>query len=282
MSPRRKTLARLAFVLGAVALVLVAARASANPLRAAWSTIASPSAGPARVFGRHAAACITGAVALPFEGEGYQALDLSRRRYYGHPVLVAMIRELGRNVAAARLGTMLVGDMAQPRGGPMASGHVSHQGGLDVDIWFRLDVGPLPRERRDGLAQPPVVDPETRRPDPSRWTERHAELVRLAAIDPRVSRVFVGASIKRDLCEREWDDRSWLGKVRPWPGHDDHLHVRLRCPEGSPECVDQPELPSGEFCGAALEPWLAREREPYVPREPRRMLPRACRELLAR
>ena len=31
---------------------------------------------------------------------------------------------------------LLIGDMSQPRGGPMLNGHSSHQIGLDVDIWF--------------------------------------------------------------------------------------------------------------------------------------------------
>jgi penicillin-insensitive murein endopeptidase len=236
------------------------------------------------VIGRYGAACIAGAVPLPLDGIGYQAVDPSRRRYYGHPVLVSYIGDLGRSVASHKLGIMLVGDMAQPRGGPMASGHVSHQGGLDVDVWFRLDLPALPPAKRAGIAQPKVVDPATGRIDPARWTERHAELIRLAAIDPRVSRVFVGAAIKRDLCERTWADRSWLRVVRPWPAHDDHLHVRLRCPPGSPECIDQPALPPGEACGAAdLEPSFARERasrgRPYP--LPNRILPPACDALLS-
>ena len=31
---------------------------------------------------------------------------------------------------------LLVGDLAQPRGGPMLTGHASHQMGLDADVWF--------------------------------------------------------------------------------------------------------------------------------------------------
>jgi penicillin-insensitive murein DD-endopeptidase len=31
---------------------------------------------------------------------------------------------------------LLIGDMAQPRGGPMITGHESHQIGLDADIWL--------------------------------------------------------------------------------------------------------------------------------------------------
>lgn len=271
----------------ALPFALLAAHRAAHAKRPkqSWSAAAlSPSGGPARVIGRHESACIAGAVELPLQGPGYQAVDISRRRHYGHPTLVDYVGALGRKVEAAGLGTMLVGDMAQPRGGPMSFGHVSHQGGLDVDIWFRLDVGPLPAGERDGLAQPVVVDPRTGRPDPARWTARHAELIRLAALDPRVARVFVGAAIKRDLCERSWPDRGWLRAVRTWPGHDDHLHVRLSCPADSPACTDQPAPSPGEDCdAAALAAALAREQAQRgrPPHAPSRNVPPACGVVLS-
>ena len=81
--------------------------------------------------------------------------------------------------------------------------------GWALDIWFRLDLPPLPREKRNEIPQLPMVDPETGRPDPDRWGIQHAELIRAAALNPRVSRVFVGAAIKRDVCERGWTDRRW-------------------------------------------------------------------------
>jgi penicillin-insensitive murein DD-endopeptidase len=249
-----------------------------------WSSPASPTPGPTRVIGRHGGACIAGAVPLPLEGAGYQAVDVARRRHYGHPALVDFVVGLGGKVAAERLGTMLVGDMAQPRGGPMSFGHVSHQSGLDVDIWFRIETAPLPAGARDGLPQPVVVDARSGRIDSALWTDRQVQLVHLAALDPRVSRVFVGAALKRDLCRRVWPDRTWLRVVRPWPGHDDHLHVRLRCPAGSPECGDLAAVPADEGCGSAeLAAALAHERawrrrpEPA----PNRALPAACELVFA-
>jgi penicillin-insensitive murein DD-endopeptidase len=267
----------------ALPITLVALPAQALP-GAAWATVVGPLAGPARVIGRYDASCIAGALPAALDGTGYQLLDPARRRFFGHPDLLAFVVDLGRAVAAQRLGILSVGDMAQPRGGPMSSGHVSHQGGLDVDLWFRLDLPSLPRSARDGIPQPPVVDPATGRLDPVRFDHRNEDLIRLAAQDPRVSRVFVGAAIKRDLCQRSWPDRSWLRIVRPWPGHDDHLHVRLRCPAGSPACVDQPAAPSGEGCSAAeLAPLFARERAERLrpPPVPHRILPPACNALFS-
>jgi penicillin-insensitive murein DD-endopeptidase len=275
--------AAAAAVGAALAIAAFVPDARANARASAWPSVAVPSSGPARVIGGSGAACIAGAASLPLEGPGYQAVDLSRRRHYGHPALLAFIADLGRQAAAGRWGTVLVGDMAQPRGGPMPSGHVSHQGGLDVDLWFRLDVPPLPRARRDGIPQPSVVDPATGRPDPRRWSDAQAALVRAAALDGRVARVFVGAALKRDLCQRAWPDRGWLHVVRPWPGHDDHLHVRLRCPAGSPACRDQPPLPAGDGCSAAeLAPAFARERARARRPPPRAQgfVPAACTAVL--
>lgn len=283
--------------LGHLALLILLPLGAATPRAAAarsmpiWGAVPAPSGGPARVIGHYGAACLAGGLPLPLDGVGYQVIDPARRRNFGHPVLVNYLGDLGRAVAAQELGIMLVGDMAQPRGGPMTFGHLSHQGGLDVDVWFRLDRTALPLAQRDGLIVPSVIDVATGRPDPERWTEAHAQLVRLAALDPRVSRVFVGAAIKRDLCQRVWSDpdvardRRWLNVVRTWPGHDDHLHVRLRCPPDSPACVDQPSLAAAASDGcspAAIAMAFARERAERFrrPVTPNRSVPSACLPLL--
>ncbi len=282
-SSRRFAASCLAFAVAASGFALSPGLARAAGAADVWALVPDPAPGPARVIGGSGGACVVGAVPLPLEGPGYLAVDVTRRRHFGHPALVGFIGDLGQTVAERALGRMLVGDMAQPRGGPMSSGHVSHQGGLDVDVWFRLDQPDLPRAQREGIPQPPVVDAKTGRPDPARWSDRHAELIRAAASDPRVSRVFVGAAIKRDLCERAWPDRTWLRIVRPWPGHDDHLHIRLRCPVESPACVEQKDLPVSEGCNATeLAPAFAYQRawqERPAPR-PGRTLPAACGALL--
>ena len=240
-----------------------------------WGTFTDPfPRTPARVIGSSAAACLLGAERLPLEGRGYQAIGVSRNRHFGHPSLVSYVIGLGARAADAGLGTVLVSDMAQARGGPMA-GHVSHQTGLDVDLSFRLDVGPLPRDAREAIDKWQFVDAARGVVDATRWTDRHAELIRLAATDARVSRIFVDAAIKRDLCAREWDDRSWLRLVRTWPRHADHLHVRLACPPDSPGCRDQSPLPPGEACEGVHQPPVTRVR-----RTPRTIVPPLCREQL--
>jgi len=221
----------------------------------AWARVGAPSAGPARIFGGYSEGCLAGAVALPLEGRGFQVVRPARNRHYGHPELVAFIRRLGDRLAAAGLGTALVGDMAQPRGGPI-SGHVSHETGLDADIWLRLDVPPLPVSERAAIAAVPMVDAAAGAVDPATWGDAQAELIRLAAVDSMVARIFVNPAIKRALCERharDGRDAAWLRVVTPWPGHDSHMHVRLNCPPGDPACESQAPPPPGTGCGAALD-----------------------------
>ena len=254
--------------------------------RALWARFRVPHAAPAEAIGSYSNGCLLGADRLPATGTGYQAVELQRNRHYGHPHAVDFVQRLGRRAAAAELGTLMIGDLSQPRGGP-SWGHGSHQIGLDVDVWFRLDVPELPRRERRNLEHPSMLDPETRRVDPERWTDAPAELVRIAASDDRVARIFLDPAIKRDLCDRQWDDRSWLRRLRPWRNHDDHMHVRLSCPDGSNDCEDQAPPPPGEGCGPELDalidpPPRATRPRARRPRPPRPPLPDRCQALLGR
>ena len=229
----------------ALALVLsVAAVAGARP-DTPWSHVKTPAPGPARAIGGYGAGCIAGAVALPLFGPGYRVMRPERHRVFGHPLLVGFIRSLGKALRARHLAPLAVGDLGQPRGGPAPTGHASHQTGLDVDLWF------APPHPGPSIS---MVDVAHDRPSPA-FNARAARLVELAARGPHVERIFINPILKRALCERP-GDKSWLGKLRPWWGHDDHLHVRLACPEGSPECTPQPAPPPGDGCDA-LAWWFA-------------------------
>src|SRR5258708_23548157 len=64
--------------------------------------------------------------------------------------------------------------------------------------------------------------------DPEVWTPGHTAVIKAAARDPHVERIFVNAAIKKALCRDTDPDRSWMNKVRPYWGHDYHFHVRLK------------------------------------------------------
>lgn len=222
-----------------------------------WGDARTPVPGPSRVLGGPASGCLAGAERLPPEGTGYQAVRVSRNRHWGHPTTVAFVRDMGTRARQAGFGDLYIGDLAQPRGGPMASLHGSHQNGLDVDIWFNLDPKPrLASSEREDIAIVKLTTPDERRVDPALWRPEHARVLRLAADDPRVDRILVHFAIKKHLCETAGNDRAWLRKLRPWRGHNEHFHVRLVCPAGSPDCVQQAAIPAGDGCDQTLEWWF--------------------------
>ena len=156
----------------------------------AWSSIPDPSEGEAEAIGGYANGCLSGGEALPPECRGYQVVRLSRNRYYGHPVLIDYIRDLGNKVADNELGLMLVADMNQPRGGPMLSGHASHQIGLDADIWLT----PMPNRRlsvseRANMSAVSMLKKNSLYVDPKKWSPARGKLLARAASTGR--RVFV-------------------------------------------------------------------------------------------
>jgi penicillin-insensitive murein endopeptidase len=249
----------------------------------------APSPPPAAAIGGYARGCLAGGVRLPAEGSAWQVMRPARNRAYGHPELIAFIRTLSGAARQHGWSGLLVGDLAQPRGGPMRSGHGSHQTGLDADIWLT----PAPREllsatAREELPAMSMVHPDGRRVDEARWTPEHVVLLHTAATLPEVDRIFVNPAIKRALCEAAEGDRRWLAKIRPWWGHDAHMHVRLRCPKGDTQCVDQPRVPAGDGCGADLDWWFGEEAQAELARRraaPSRKLtladlPAACRAVL--
>src|SRR6266478_10013278 len=80
--------------------------------------------------------CLAGAKALPINGKTWQVMRLSRNRNWAHPDLVQLLERLASQAPKTGWRGLLVGDMSQPRGGPMRTGHASHQVGLDADIWL--------------------------------------------------------------------------------------------------------------------------------------------------
>jgi penicillin-insensitive murein endopeptidase len=275
----------------AALLLILAPAASAEPAKALFGAVSAPSDGPAQVLGGAAGGCLAGAAQLSEAGPGWQAMRLSRNRRWGHPETVAFVARLGRAAQGLGWHSILVGDLSQPRGGPMTFGHRSHQNGLDVDVWLRQPDGPLNGAARENLDFVSKVSADRLGVTPAFGAD-HAELIEAAARDPAADRLFVNPAIKAALCRRAaQDDRAWLGRVRPWWGHDSHFHVRLRCPDDSPTCVDQAPPPPGDGCDASLDWWFSEEalnppppKTPPPPRPDQTLadLPAACAALVAR
>lgn len=229
-------------------------------------------------YGSYSKGCAAGQVQMPETGPTWQAMRLSRNRNWGLPVTVDFLQDLSR-IAAREPGWsgIYVGDISQPRGGPMLTGHASHQIGLDADIWMRpADRLTLSRTERENISSISM-----RRSNGAftndQWTRSHHNIIKAAASDPRVARIFVFPGAKVAMCNTETGDRSYLRKIRPWYGHHYHFHVRLACPSGMSGCVDQEAPPRGDGCDDA-QAWVNNILNPPPP-DPDAPPPRPRREL---
>ncbi len=274
----------LAQSLLAVVCCAVPLTSSATP----WGEVKTPTAGAARVIGSVANGCISGAQPLPEVGAGYVSIRRYRNRFYGHPTLLRFIAEVGRAQQRLTGALLLVGDLSQPRGGLMSSSHRSHQNGLDVDVWLtQADSAAAARQLMDHADDPPSMVRSDGLRVSAFWGANQRAVVELLARHRAVERIFANPAIKLALCQSATaEDRGWLHKVRPWKGHDAHVHVRLACPPDSSQCDAQNPLPPGDGCGAELDWWFSEEaRQPkraipgYPPAKPTKQ-PAACRAVL--
>jgi penicillin-insensitive murein endopeptidase len=221
------------------------------PAKLLFSRAKLPSLGHAMAIGYYPRGCLQGGVELPVDGPNWQVMRLSRNRNWGHPELVKFLERFAPRAAKATgWKGILVGDMAQPRGGPLPFGHASHQIGLDVDIWFMpMPNHELSQKEREEISASDLVAPDRLHVNPKTWTPSDVAFIKTAAEQPEVERIFVNAAIKKELCRVEDKQKhAWLEKVRPWYGHADHIHVRLKCPPDSPNCRKQEPVPAGDGC----------------------------------
>ena len=250
-------------------LILLALLALAQPV--AGETLAAklfaakthPTSGPAQPIGTYARGCAAGNVELPESGPTWQAMRLDRNRNWGNPVLVAYLEDLSQTVTAFGWKGLYIGDLGNPRGGPMISGHASHQMGLDADVWFlppdRLDLTAQEREKLGAIS----IRSEDQKSVNENWNDSYRDVLKAAASDPRVDRIFVSAAVKLELCKgAKPADTAWLQHLRPEAGHQDHFHVRLKCPAGSDLCQTQKPSVSelskgGSGCDETLAYWVS-------------------------
>ena len=273
----------------------LAAPVSAQPeARQLFGAKSAPSHQKSASYGGYAKGCLAGAAQLPESGPTWQAMRLSRNRNWGHPETIDFIMKLSRKAARQKgWAGLYIGDISQPRGGPMKSGHRSHQIGLDADIWMLPPKSlKLSRKQRENISSISMRRAKGAFVN-SKWTRAHHEILKAAAKDPRTARIFVFPGAKVQMCKDEKGNRAWLRKIRPWYGHHYHFHVRLKCPKGLRGCVNQAAPPAGDGCKDAqkwvndiLKPPPPRKADPNAPKpKPRRELvmsdlPQQCGSVL--
>ena len=224
-----------------------------------WAQIAEPLPGPPASIGFYSAGCMQGAVTLPLDGDGYAVMRPSRHRFYGHPALIDYLIALAGRMQRENRNLLLFGDLGRAPGGPMLTGHASHQNGLDADVWFTTLSRRPTNTEREGLQSASFV--AGRKTLKSTWGPAQANVLAAAANSADVNRIFVSPPIKRYMC-RQYPTASWLYRLRPWWGHEDHFHVRLQCPAASPLCEQQDgPNPADDGCGDDLAWWFSREAD---------------------
>ena len=166
-------------------------------------------------LGSHAAGRLEHGVRLPSEGRAFFTWDPVLRRSpnrhwrrWGTDRLVRVVLRVARDFRAAhpRAPRMAVGDMSRPHGGDFGPrfgyiGHVSHQNGLDVDVYY---------PRADGRERAP----------------RNASEIDRALSQELVDR-FLAAGAEVIFVGPNTGLSGPSGRVQALTHHDNHLHVRL-------------------------------------------------------
>lgn len=264
-----------------------------TPAKELFGRRPTPTTGASRPIGFYSNGCMAGGKAVPVDGDAWQVMRLSRNRNWGQPQMVGLLQRLARKVKSdGSWNGLLIGDMAQPRGGPLPFGHLSHQIGLDVDVWFMpMPNHTLTPEEREKISASNLVADDWKHLNPKTWTPQHIAFIKTAAEQPNVERVLVNAAIKKELCRVD-AKADWLAKVRPWYGHHDHIHVRLACPADSPNCRKQPPVTGDDGCSdkalaywfsdKVLRPAKAPSTTPAKPPKPVTLadMPPACKNVL--
>src|SRR5580698_2433747 len=95
-------------------LVPLLALLCGGPVAAAdWPTVTTPTPGPTQSIGFYSAGCLQGAQALPLDGPGYEAIRISRNRYWGQPVTLRFIETLSEKIHALGQAPLYIGDVGQ-------------------------------------------------------------------------------------------------------------------------------------------------------------------------
>ena len=239
-----------------------------TPARKLFGAVKTAAALPPRAIGGYAKGCVAGAQELAVDAPAWQAMRLSRNRNWGHPKMIALLERFASEMQTKENWPgLLIGDIAQPRGGPMMGDHKSHQLGLDADIWFKPKPASILTKAERETTEPLLLA-EEKGTDviAANWNEGFVRLVKRAASYPEVERIFVHPAIKKEFCKAAGTDRGWLLKVRPLWKHNYHFHIRMACPAGSPACEHQKAAPAdSDGCGKELTDWLAMVSAPAKP-----------------
>ncbi len=195
---------------------------------------------------------LSNASKLGSSSKDWKELFPVRNRSFANDTLIEAIKKSAYEIhqRSSDSERLQVSDFSALNGGKLG-GHASHQNGLDVDVvYLRYDRTEQEINGNRGLEEKFVKDSEV---TSNFDLERNWNLIQQLVTDNDVNRIFVDEAIKDLLCKVYQDETNLLAtevlrRLRPWPSHDDHLHLRLKCPVHQISCEFQDEPPVGDSC----------------------------------
>ncbi len=205
-------------------------------------------------IGYYSEGILKNGVRLPDQGPGFMKLFLHRNRAWGTREMVDAITKttLQMDRLFPRFDRLQVGDISQEGGGPVTDLHSSHQHGLDVDLtYYRINkIEQSPTEIK-GFEELMVIRGKISKNFDS---ARNWKFLKELHKHGQVQRIFVDPVIKKEICRyaRLLKESALflevLRSLRPYPNHQEHMHVRLKCPTEAKECRLQEDPPAGSGC----------------------------------
>lgn len=191
---------------------------------------------------------------LPESGEGYMQLFRDMQRIWGATPMIDMIQKTAADMSRRYPGRdrLQVEDISAENGGDI-DGHGSHENGLDVDLGFFKVNGIEHDPRATGQMYAPKMV-EGGRPTANFDLERNWELMKTLHRHGNVQKVFIDQVLKNEMCRYAKSKGDYnsniqvLRSLRHETNHQDHIHVRLRCPANAKKCVNLPDPPAGSGC----------------------------------
>jgi murein endopeptidase len=182
--------------------------------------------------------------------------------YFGNPVMINFILDvsyqLQKKIVKDEEWISEVNDISRQRGGHLTP-HLSHQNGLDADMAYLI------RDKKSGYYGKDVVSGRGVIQDFLLDEQYEWFKVMNQKHEGKVYCMFVHRTIKSEMCRHARQKGEYFGENDPHNNpltvemlrrlqsrpsdHDNHFHLRLKCPENNKGCFQANELSKGTGCG---------------------------------
>lgn len=187
----------------------------------------------------------------PHRGKLVKGLQLPRSRHYhrrrpyrawGTTQLIHHIKRAAAVVADRyKVHTLAIGDISAKKGGHLAP-HISHQSGRDIDVGFYF------RKKPKGYPRSFIVGTKRNLHMKANWlllktlynTRDQPGGVSRIFLDTKLQKLYYtwarDRGVSRALLDKMFQYPRGGGFIRHESGHDDHYHVRFKCPPRDTGC----------------------------------------------